>query len=228
MRRNSIGGGCFDNTPLGATLAHIWRNRKVLNVGLGMICGTVAGNALTVWSPSFLIRVHGYTLQQAGFAAAMVVGLVGAVGAVIGGSLSDRLARNDPGRRMLTCIVGPLLSAVALWGACFVESGQLALALLALTVFLIQFMYGPGYAAILSLTPAGMRGTTMSAYLIATNFIAVNVGTMSAGWLADVLKPRYGAHSIAVALAGLGVFNLLAALFFWRAMALMKRDGLAA
>jgi len=211
-----------------AVLGAMLRDRRILYVAIGMTCGAVVLAALSIWTPSFLIRRHGFAVHVAGLAAAVVVGLCGAVGAAAGGAISDRLGRAAESRRLLLPIVGPLLSAAfGAVGLIAVESGIAALALLGAMAFFGQFYIGAGYGTMASLTAPRMRGAAMAVILLLFNFVSVSIGAMLVGTVSDLLQPTQGTHAIGLAIAASGVFSLLAAFCFWRAMRLIARDGLA-
>ncbi|SCW66198.1 Sugar phosphate permease [Sphingobium faniae] len=210
---------------LSAALSHFWRNAVVFHVGWGMTCGAIMLAAISVWTPSLLIRVHDFDVRQAGLGAALVVGLCGALGAAIGGIISDRLGARKETLRMAMPIFGPLVSMLFILGACFVDDGILALILLGPAAFFGQFYIGAGYAAATSYTPVRMRGATMAVLLIAFNLISHNMGAMLVGTLSDVLRPEFGGRSIAIGMALTSIFSLFAALFFWRAMYVIGKGG---
>jgi hypothetical protein len=218
----------MESASLLAVLAAMLRDRRIFYVAIGMTCGAVVLAALSIWTPSFLIRRHGFAVHDAGLAAAVVVGLCGAVGAAAGGAVSDRLARAAESRRLLLPIVGPLLSAACgVVGLIAVESGVAALVLLGAMAFFGQFYIGAGYGTIASLTAPRMRGAAMAVILLLFNFVSVSIGAGLVGAVSDLLQPTQGTHAIGSAIAASSVFSLLAAFCFWRAMRLIARDGVA-
>ena len=77
-------------------------------VGVGLTA--IAGYGLGVWSPSFMIRVHGLSLVDAG----LYLGLIGVFGGILGTLLSailvDRLAQQDARWQLRLPMVGVLIS----------------------------------------------------------------------------------------------------------------------
>jgi predicted MFS family arabinose efflux permease len=223
------GGEIASRAPVSAALTELWRNRPIFYVAVGMTCGATVLAAIAIWIPSFLIRAHGYSVHDAGLAAAVVIGVSGAVGAAAGGALSDRLSRRAEWRRLLMPVLGPLVStAFGLTALLVVRRGDLVLLLLAPMAFFGQFYIGAGYATVSSLTPARARGATLAVLLIAFNIISNNLGAMLVGVLSDRLRPTFGAQSISYGIAVTTLFSLAASVALYRAMQLIRNDGRAA
>ena len=77
-------------------------------VGVGLTA--IVGYGLGAWSPSFMIRVHGLSLVDAG----LYLGLIGVFGGILGTLLSailvDRLAQQDARWQLRLPMVGVLIS----------------------------------------------------------------------------------------------------------------------
>ncbi len=136
----------------------------------------------------------------------------------------DLFVQHGESLRMLVPVTGLLLSMLCLWSACFAGTGMAMLVLLAPAAFFGQFYMGAGYGTASLQMPADMRGTTMAILLISFNLISVTAGASIVGGLSDMLRPSLGVRSIAVSIAATGLFSLLAAIFFARAMVLLRRD----
>ncbi|MBV7495084.1 MFS transporter [Pseudomonas sp. PDM24] len=212
------------SVPLRQVLAHIWRDRALCNILMGMVFCAVVPAAITIWSPSFLIRVHGMDIRQAGLAASLAVGLCGAAGAAAGGFIADRLGRIEEWRKLISPVLGTLLSSVlAVLTFVVVSDAVAAVVCLALVAFFSQFFIGTGYGVTTTLCPPALRGTTLSILLMAFNFGSFGLGTLLLGMLSDHLKPWAGNTAIAYGMLGSVLFSILGSGFIARAMWHMRR-----
>ena len=79
------------SAPERDTLKGLLRNPAFLTATVGMAMMTFALGGLQVWMPTFLHRVHGYTLGQAGVLFGISTMVNGLVASILGGWISDRL-----------------------------------------------------------------------------------------------------------------------------------------
>ncbi len=92
--------GQFDHvekSPDRDTVKGLVRNPAFLTATLGMAMMTFALGGLQVWMPTFLHRVHGYTLGQANILFGLSIAVNGLVASLAGGWLSDLLLRKTRG-----------------------------------------------------------------------------------------------------------------------------------
>ena len=85
----------FEAASIVSDLARLWQLPAFAKISFATGFTALAGYGMGTWFPSFLQRVHGLTLTEAGLILG-VVGTLGAlVGAIVGGVLCDRLASRD-------------------------------------------------------------------------------------------------------------------------------------
>jgi len=137
--------------------------------------------------PSFLTRVHGLSVAQAGVATGAGAGVAGVLGALVAGRLGDRLAGNLARGRLLLSALAAMAAAPVAWAALRLPAGSAALAvpLLMLAYGLWQMYYGPVYAAIQDVVPAGLRATAMAVYYLAMYLCGAAFGPLVTGRLSD-------------------------------------------
>jgi MFS family permease len=147
--------------------------------------------AVGAFSTSFYIRYHGLDIDIANRYNALVFGLGGGLGMVIGGWLSDRAGRRGASGRLRLAAIGTMLAAPLLWlaleqprGSASGFAGYLFAAVLA-----IYFYYSTVYAAIHDLVPAGMRGMAMSVYFFVF-YVFTAIGLVFFGRLSDAMAAR--------------------------------------
>ncbi len=213
--------------PIRDVLRYIWDNRALRYVMAGLPLLAAPAAAITIWTPSYLMRVHNVGVDKGGLIAAVVIGLVGALGALASGFIADRLSRIHEWKQIICVLLGSSLSVVFSLLTFVVQFDPLWLvvSLLAMMSFFVQFYSGPGWALTANLAAAEMRGTVMSVLLILFNLGAFGVGSLFIGLVSDALSGSLGSNAIAVALASSSIFSLLGMIFFSLAMLEMRRQS---
>lgn len=209
---------------LSAVFRHIWTDRALFNMLMAMVCCTVLPAVISIWTPSFFIRVHSMSLQQAGFAASLALGLFGAMGAAGAGFIADYLGRKDEWRKLLCPVLGMSLSIASSVAAfLFIPSATFSVVLVCMVAFFGQFYLGTGYSVVTSLCPPAMRGTTLSILLVAFNFGSYGLGVLLLGVLNDRLTSWAGNNAIAYGMFASTLFSVIGLCFILRAMWHIRR-----
>jgi MFS family permease len=139
---------------------------------------------LAVFLPLLLTRHYAMPLDRAGRTTALFL-LVCAVGMVVCGMLSDRLARRDPGIKPRVAIALSL-TAAALFAAAFaLPPGTGQLVFLGGALFVVGSIAGIAGAMTANLTPAAIHATAMAVLALANNLIGLAPGPLVTGWLSD-------------------------------------------
>jgi predicted MFS family arabinose efflux permease len=212
--RPSISQGA--GSPQGITILQavkaLWRIRSLRHVFAGATVANIAITALLAWLPSFLIRSHGLSLSRTGILLAVVIGVLGGFGTLLGGSLADRLGARDPAWR-LRCIVVAFLVAAPCWAMALTAANKIA-ALVGLIVAgaLIAFHVGPTLASVQTLAPRDIRALAASLLVFLANIIGVGCGPLLIGVLSDAWLAQYGVQSLRAALL------IATPLFVWAAV----------
>lgn len=179
----------------------------------------VMGYAIGTWNPSFLIRSHGLTMQQAGLLVGLGGGICSTVGTLLCGSVTDRMVARDPGWQLVIPLIGCLVSvplglAFYLWpvGIAF-HVGALPVP----TAFLFYLAFSftaiwwsvPCFGAISHLFPAYRLGQATAIFVMSMTLLGVGLGPIIVGSLSDFLNPRLGQEALRYALAGSVLLYLL-------------------
>lgn len=184
-----------------------------------------AATALLNWLPSLLDRTHGLSPDRSGLPIALIVIVAGLIGTlVIGGLLTDRLARRDL----------RWVPMVAAFGSVAMGLGALATAL-APTLPLLFAAYfvsavgslcflAPSLTMTQTLAPIHLRATSGALALMIANLFGLGLGAPTIGFISDLLEPALGAGSLAAALLVLPAASLWAAFHYWRSAAVLPRS----
>ena len=195
-------------------------------IALGVGMTAVSGYGLGVWSPSFMIRVHGLTLLDAG----LYLGLIGVFGGILGTLLSavlvDRFAQQDARWQLRLPMIGVVISIPTqalflLWPAEQVwmlgdKVFPVALVFMFFSAIFASFWIAPSYAAVQNLVPAHWRTQAAALLLFILNLLGMGLGPLAVGWLSDVYADL-GVQSIRYALLSSLAFCALGAVAFARA-----------
>lgn len=140
--------------------------------------------AVIAWMPSYLNRYYAMTPDKAGVTAAMFV-LIGAIGMVICGVLTDRASRRSPPRKLAMAIAYCLTTALVLGIAFQLKPGVAQLAVIGMGMFLVAGTSGPAGAMVANLTPTPIHATAFATLTLANNLLGLAPGPLLTGVLAD-------------------------------------------
>ena len=189
-------------------------------------------------SPTVLMTIVGFVLvhmvfaglsfaqlwlvRERGFDAAAIARQIGGLqivfgilGSVVGGVLSDRVARRIKGGHagfmvLLIALCGPLMIAYrfAAAGSALFYAGMCA------GFFLPLATYGPALALIQGLTPNRMRSTVTGFTMLLINVFAVAIGNVTVGAVSDRINAAGSTSGLTTVLLATDILAISAALFF--------------
>ena len=192
------------------TVKSIWAIPSFGLMAVATALTALSGYGLGAWGPSFLIRVHGLTLVEAGLLLGIAGTFSGLFGAIIGGFLCDRLSKKDTRWQLWLPSIGALVS-VPLQGAFLLWPEQsywligdlhvpIAIVFMLFGGMFASFWIGPTYAAVQNLAPANKRTQASAMLLLMLNLIGMGLGPLFVGILSDVLIPQFDDYSLRYAL----------------------------
>jgi MFS family permease len=156
--------------------------------------------SVNAFATSFYLRYHGLDINSASRYNALVFGVGGALGMVMGGWLGDRAGQRGAAGRLRLAAVGCLIAAPLLWLALEQPRGNAGAFAGCLfgAVLAIYLYYSTVYAAIHDLVPAGMRGMAMSVYFFVF-YVFTALGLVLFGRLSDAMAARALATGVTAA-----------------------------
>ena len=213
------------STSMMSDVMSLWQTPAFAIISFATAFTALAGYGMGTWFPSFLIRIHGLTLTEAGLTLGIVGTLGALIGAVSGGILCDRLTKIDSRWQLRVPSIGAGLSVVFL-GLFLIwpESQQWRLGEYRVPVAVVflffggivsSFWIGPTYAAIQTLTPSHLRSQASALLLLLLNLIGMGLGPLVVGALSDLLAPALGALSIRYAMLISLVTVLIGSTLYW-------------
>ncbi|WP_408121634.1 MFS transporter [Caballeronia grimmiae] len=171
-------------TSLRALLAGLFSTVSVVCAYLGSGLQLFIMGAVIAWMPSFLNRYYALPADKAAAGAAVFV-LLGGVGMVVCGVVTDRLCRNAPSRKWMTSIAYCLSSAVLLSIGFRLDAGVMQLVLLGAGILVVAGTSGPAGAMVANLTPAAIHASAFATLTLANNLLGLAPGPIVTGAIAD-------------------------------------------
>lgn len=200
---------------VGETLRYILQNRTLKLIYLAQLPITFFIMRNNIWAPTLLVRHFGMSLSDAGL---MMLGpcVVGALGAVFGGWLSDRVARNNPRARVTICIFF-LAVALAVMGPAMIALLNNAInvyffmGLAALGMFFAVGNWGTLVTAGLDQSPAHYRAT-IQCFLPLFQAVAI----MATSIVTGIFSEHYGLQATLTFITFSGILLAIVILLFAR------------
>ena len=174
---------------VGQFVAYLEANaRTVTALSLGFACSASVNYGIAAWLATFFVRTHGWSIQRAGTLQGVLTMTVGVAGTLIGGRLTDRLARQ--GRADAPILVGMLGAGGMLITAAaypLVNSPTVAAFLLVPVNLFAAMPWGAASAAVAEAMPSRMRGQGGALYQLVVNLVSGVLGPFSVAVLTDRL-----------------------------------------
>ena len=207
-----------------SALSGIIRLPSFFMIALGVGFAAMPGYGLGVWSPSFLVRVHGMSLVDAGLWLGIIGLSGGTLGTILSGVLADRLALRDNRWQLWIPAVGlmvalPLQALFLLWPASAVftiagKTAPVAVVFMGLSSVFACFWIAPSYAAVQNLVPSHWRTQASALLLLVFNLLGLGLGPLLVGMLSDGLS-SFGAASVRWALLSSLSMGYVAITCYW-------------
>ncbi len=185
--------------------ATVLRTPTVIWIFLGGALVTFAVNGLIAWAPSFMQRTHDLSVAAVGRAFGVWALAGGALGALFGGRVGDRLLVHWSGGRVLVSGAGFVLGGPVCVGLLLVDELRIFVPLLFTTFFLYTWYNGPLSAVILDVVPGAVRASVLGAYVLFSHLAGDAIAPPLVGYLSDRigLRPAMLLLPTAGALGGL-------------------------
>jgi len=187
-----------------------WKSFAGLAAGISM--QAVANYGMQAWTPTFFIRVFGWTPARTGLVLGTLLLTCGCLGMYAGGTLCDRWQRAHVREAPLR--VGAISTALA--GVFFAlamsyQHVPWVVIWLAPALFFLSMPVGSSFAALQLIFPNQLRGQVSALLLFAININGLVIGPWSVGFLNDHIGGQMVGYSLAITV-GLGA--LISGLFY--------------
>ena len=148
--------------------------------------------ALGTFLPTFMTRVHGYSIGRAGLATGIVYLLAGISGGLLGGQLGDRVPLAARNRRLSLAAAAALFAAPVLFYGIRQRPAADLPALIAIGLAYAAFntYFSLVYASIQDIVAPRLRGFTIAVYSMALYLCGAAFGPLITGGLSDYFARR--------------------------------------
>ncbi len=206
---------------LGEVVRTIRSFRTLPQLAIAAILSSMALMTTAQWGPSFFERVHELAPVDVGLVMAAVA-LLGTLGPVAGGIITDRLWITSPRRALQFSAWTTLLAFPT--AAAAIQSSNLWFAVAG---FSASIILGLAYSAQISMVPqalAPLRMRSLTAAVMAATLTGVGFGV--GPWLTGVLSDLAGgaAQGLRLALTATTVLYAWAAVHFWMASRTLEEE----
>ncbi len=190
-----------EDTTFAETLKFLSQSRAWVLLMIGCAFLSIPGYGVLMWGYEFFARVHELSPVETGKWMALIVGVGGVGGTILGGLVTDKMGQVKQSWRIL--VPGLLTMAGAPLCLIFLLTDSLTLSLICFfPYYILMNAYIPAmYSVNQSLAKLKMRATASAICLFLINIVGAGAGPFIVGALSDLFAPAYGADSIRYALA---------------------------
>lgn len=179
----------------------LFSKRSWVHMALGVMLASFAGYGVGAFVPQYFTSMFGLNLAKVGLIFGLIGGFSAGAGTLVGGFLTDRLGKSSGKWYALVPALG-LMIATPIYLLAYSRETWTAAALLLLIPGVFHYTYlGPTFAATHNLVEPRMRATATAILFLVLNLIALGVGPVFTGFMADQFSQHvFASH-------GLGAFQ---------------------
>lgn len=185
---------------------------------------TALSAGFIMWYPSLLIRAHGYSIIETGYAFGLIFLVFGSSGALSGGLLASRLTKKgilDANMRVIA--IAATMSFPAYLIAPQISLTMLSLLVVGFAIFFTQMIAGVCVAAIQLITPNQMRGQASAVFLLAVNCIGFGIGPSLVAIFNDFIF--YSENSLSLSLTSTAILiGPICIAWYWKSLPAYRRQ----
>jgi MFS family permease len=166
--------------------------------------------AASVWTPTFLERVHGLSMGSVASIIGPIRGIFGLAGVLFGGFMIDRLMRRSPRWRVTLPAVACLLLAPVEVVFLLAGAQWLWMAAFAASAFLTLIHQGPLFALVMEVVPSRMRALAIATLVLFSGLLGQAAGPLIVGMANDAMGSTVGVTAIRYSMLIIAVTAALA------------------
>jgi MFS transporter, Spinster family, sphingosine-1-phosphate transporter len=206
-------------TPLalGPSLRALAARRSYLYNTVAQVLYTFAMGGLATWMPTYYVRERGLALGTASTTFGLLLLIAGFAGTVLGGQLTDRLAKRLRGAQFAISGWSLAVALAFTLGAVLAPPPAIFWPCTFVTLFLLFLNIGPLNAAMANVLPADLRARGFALSTMAMHLL----GDAASPWLIGVLSDYVG---LTVPILAAGIMLALAGLLLLIGRGALERD----
>jgi len=211
--------------PVMDVLKMLWSRHSFRYMVAAATMNAFFTNNLIGWMPSFLMRSHEMSISEAGLWLALILGVVGGIGALLGGYMADRLGGKDKRWYVFVPALAMIIAFPFTLMTFLVQDQSLALIAFCVPVLVSGMYAGPVIAMTHAMVTSRSRAMSSAVFFFIQNSIGLGLGPLLVGILSDQLAPGYGQESLRYALiAALTFATLLSVSLYLLASRNIRQD----
>jgi MFS family permease len=176
---------------------------------------TIINYGVMAWTPTYLIQHFGVSPANVGLQFGSLITLLGVIGPLIAGPLSDSIEKRRPGSRLYvtlgSLVVSPFFAVWTYWAE-DLASFYLRFVLFSLS---LTMWLPPIYAGFIDLVLPRMRGMVTSFYILSMTIVGLGLGPYAVGLVSDLNGGDLGAAILSLFWLSPPI-ALLTAILAWR------------
>jgi predicted MFS family arabinose efflux permease len=210
--------------PIRAVMSYLWQQRALRHLSIAVVLTYTLGLGLSPWYAAFMMRAHGMSTAELGLWFAVIFGLGGVAGGLLGGQVAKTLlaGRERAQMRMSAVAIAAMLPCYVAF--LIVPSKTYALAALVPLAMIFSVFLGPTFALMQRLVADEMRATTMALVMLIANLIGMGLGPQIVGAASDLLIPLVQSRSLSYAMLLMSFLAPWAAYHFWQVGTSVQQD----
>jgi len=179
---------------MGAVIATLFGKWPVLNMVLGVTLVSMGGYGAGQFVPPYFIRTFHLSYGTVGLITGLAAGIGQGIGTLMGGFLTDRLAKAGARWYALVPAIGITIAYPIIWAVYTAADWKVAAALIVLPGIFSYTYLGPTFGVVQNMVPVRRRATATAIMFFFLNLIGLGGGPMLTGWVIDHLAAFHYAH----------------------------------
>jgi predicted MFS family arabinose efflux permease len=171
--------------PLIEVVKRLWQSRTFRHLLFAAVLTNFMGYAITGFTHPYLVRAFGFSYTEAAIAFALINGIPVSGGYLMGGMVSDYLARRDIRFYGWYPAICMLISAPLYAFGFLQENWVAALVILTIPGFFSPTWYAPTYAITQNLVSPRMRASAVAILTVVMSLVGMAFGPVVTGGLSD-------------------------------------------
>ncbi len=204
--------------------SYLWQLNSFRHLAVAAGLQAMVAYGTFQWLPAFLVRVHGFSVQDVGLTVGPLLGIAGLIGTIGSGLLADRLARQDQRWYLWMCALSMAIATPFAIAAFLAGSATFALALYFIPMILGNTFIGVTGAVVQGLAPVRMRALAAATKTMVLNLIGLGLGPFIIGFLSDTFNQGDSGEGLRYAMLWLVTINLWSAIHYMIGARSLRED----
>lgn len=210
--------------PFKRAISQLFRRRSYTLLVLGFVLASFGQFAMLLWLPAFFQRSYDVSSGELGAKLAFYQGLPVLVGNIIGGVLTDWLARRDQRWLAWMMMITSGVTIPSITTLVLIQNQHIAFPMLLVPSLALGLSTGAGYTLVQNLAAVHSRATSTAIVAFCVTVVGAGFGPLALGLLSQYLSAQFGVESLRYALFLVCPIFAAAAISFGLITRFLERD----